>query len=185
MRVHRNKQLRFRKLHRRPARLSELCTWTRFSFLLHFLNVFYICVCVCVSHKTGREKLLFKRGWEILLFVLEFCVWPVAGGNCKHGCHGDGWRGSKNISCDLSLRCCVTRSSSKCASCQIEKAENFTVQIKLFSSAEARRGQLQMVRLTFCFRWSPESHLLWPDERPQKNLRSAGLEGGGGVMCWL
>lgn len=157
-----------------------------FFFLLYFKCFLYLCVCVGggAAHKTGREKLLFKRGWEILLFVLEFCVWPVAGGNCKHGCHGDGWRGSKNISCDLSLRCCVTRSSSKCVSCQIEKAENFTVQIKLFSSAEARRGQFQIVRLTFCFRWSPDSHLLWPDERPQK-ICAALDSRGRGVMCWL
>lgn len=132
-----------------------------------------MCVWGGVAHKTGREKLRFKRGWEILLFVLEFCVWPVAGGNCKHGCHGDGWRGSKNISCDLSLRCCVTRSSSKCVSCQIEKAENFTAwtvsdcQVDLLLQVESRLSP----PLTW---WTAP-----------KNLRSAGFEGAGGYVLTL
>lgn len=71
--------------------------------------------------QRGKCTCLEGMGNSPLLFVLESCVWPVAQGNRKQGCYGNGSRGSKNISCDWSRRCCVTRSSGKCVSCQLER----------------------------------------------------------------
>lgn len=112
--VHRCK-LRFECLPQACSVCLWPCMWTRvispphiFSFFL-FLFFFFFFLRHAVfpaqqkKQKNGGGKtLLVQRGWGILLFVLEFCVWPVAGGNRKQGCHGDGWRGSKNISCDWS-----------------------------------------------------------------------------------
>lgn len=85
----------------------------------------------------------FFWGRGILAFVLVFRVWLVAGGNRKHGCHGDGRRGSKNISCDWSLRCRVTRPSNKCMSCQIEKEESLRARSEWKASAQQSGDLLQ------------------------------------------
>lgn len=94
--------------------------------MLYLLNAAFLV-------QRGKCTCLEGMGNSPLLFVLESCVWPVAQGNRKQGCYGNGSRGSKNISCDWSRRCCVTRSSGKCVSCQLEREKKKTERKNLWA----------------------------------------------------
>lgn len=143
-----------------------LCMWTSvFVFFLPHFILNHVVFPVWLDNRGGENTFVLEGMGELYLFfsffVLEFCVWPVAGGNCKHGCLGDGRRGSKNISCDWSSRCRVTRSSSKCSSCQRQKEENLRQWREILVLTELKKNTFNKQIMKYLFGLTNKSFFLY------------------------